>query len=192
MVSRNAFTCQLILPANSPPLKPTYSLSSFKFRDEDFDLKDPSMFSFASPSGGTNDCVATIGLELYCHFEVHLESDEDISLDLENFFNRQLESVGWRAEAYFRKCLQDGGRAYKIVFYGNRQAITKEAAEEVRLRLISELGENGFPYIARGAWTISNPCPASMLTKYLKFVVTESEGKLIEQLVKESNNLQHL
>jgi hypothetical protein len=157
-----------------------YNLSSYRFRDEDFDLREPSMFSFASP-GGTNDGVAPIGLELYCHFEVHLKSDDDRSVDLEKFCNRHLESIGWRAEAYFRKYLRDNGRAYKIVFYGSRQAITKEAAEEVRLRLTSELRGNGFPYIARGAWTISNPCPASMLTKYLKFVVAESEDELIEQ-----------
>lgn len=150
--------------------KPEYKLSSYRFRDDGFNVKEPRMYTFAIPGG---DLVAPPSLQLYCHFEIHLESAESENhrvLELEEFINSMLGSTGWIAKVYFYKWLQDSAGSYKIALFGTRAPITKEKAEEVRLRIQGQLRANDFPLIERGAWTISKPCPVSMLPGYLEFI----------------------
>lgn len=99
-----------------------------------------------------------------------------MSLALEDFVNDQVQPLGWRAEVYFRKWLRERARCYKIIFFGSKKAITKEAGEEVRLWLTGKLQAHGFPYMERGTWSISNPCPSSTLPAYFKVVGMESES----------------
>jgi hypothetical protein len=138
------------------------------------------MYTFARPDG---DSVAPSKLQLYCHFEIHLdkslhpcdnhEAENDharrVAMLLEEFINTTIESeTGFRAEVYFHKWLpKNAATSYMIALFGDREPITKEKADTIRLTIKDALKCNNesFPLIDRGSWSISKPRPVSLLPK---------------------------
>jgi hypothetical protein len=158
---------------NKTPSQPSYNVSSYRFLDKQFHLKDPFLYTFIK----SGDTVPS-ELQLYCHYELYFQwehSGQESTTILQDFIDNQLKSTGWRAKVYFRRSFVDEESegtvsSYKIFLFGERSPITREESDRIRLKFQEIMIAQRLPIIQRGVWSISNPCPASLLPCYLAYI----------------------
>ena len=157
--------------SQSACLQPAYKLSSYRFRDDHFHLKRPTMYTFARPAAFV---TAPENLQLYCHFEILIDSVQpDELLRLEELVDEVMQPTDWKVKIFFFRRQSVTTCSYKIAVFGERAPITREKADTVRLRVINELvrrcDSSNFPFLsANRSRTISNPCPSSILSGYME------------------------
>lgn len=169
------FPLYLISPI--PYFKPTYKLSSYRFRDDSFHIKKPCLFTFARPDANLS---TPKHLQLYCHFEILLDSVRPSILSaLEEVVDETTQSAGWDAEIFFFRQHTATTLSYKIALFGKHAPITREKADLVRRKILCELaplhGGSDFPFMTvNGSRSISKPCPTSILAGYVQSASAQS------------------
>ncbi|KAI2489072.1 protein of unknown function (DUF2431) [Fragilaria crotonensis] len=149
----------------------------YRFRDDQFHLQRPHMYTFVRP-----DAFVSVpeNLQLYCHFEILIDTVQpDVLVLLEDVVNELMQSTGWKVKIFFFRQQSVTTRSYKIAIFGEQVPITREKADAVRLRIIHELvrrcDNSNFPFLsASRSRTISNPCPTSILSGFMENPGAES------------------
>jgi len=170
-----------LLLVNMEPFEPQYNLSSYRFRDARFHLKDPFLYTFAPSSNSfistrkklrSNQLysASSLNISLFCHFDIGLELQSNLCCEIENCLNNQLEDTGWLAKAYYRgKGEKENDRRafYKIFIFGIHSPIRREAAELFWHTTCVPHFRQNFPIDERKHWSFSRLYPASFMPNYL-------------------------